>query len=152
IKGFTELSERLSPDELAKKLGLYLEAMTHAIVETKGTIDKFIGDAVMAIWNAPEPVPEHARAACRAALACIEKTKTLYQSAAWKGLPALHPRYGIHPDTVMIGHFGAPERISYTALGDGVNLAARLEPLCKQYGITAMVSETIAESAKDEFE
>jgi adenylate cyclase len=152
IQGFTSLSERVSPNELAEALGAYLETMTGAIRATGGTIDKFIGDAVMALWNAPAKLEGHAKLACRAALACKEATRELYASKAWKGLPALVTRYGIHTDTVLVGHFGAPERMSYTALGDGVNLAARLEGLCKQYGITILVSEAVADLASDDFE
>src|SRR5262249_50796409 len=152
IEGFTTLSEKLAPDELASKLGLYLETMTEAIRATDGTIDKYIGDAVMALWNAPGDVPSHPRAACRAALASVAATRALYASDAWRGLPALTTRYGVHTDRVMVGHFGAPARLSYTALGDGVNLAARLEPLCKQYGISLIVSEAVAEDAREEFE
>ena len=151
IEGFTQLSERLSPDELAKKLGLYLEAMTQAIVETKGTIDKFIGDAVMAIWNAPTPMEGHSTAACRAVLLCQEKLRALYASKAWEGLPSLTTRFGVHTGEVMVGHFGAPARLSYTALGDGVNLAARLEGLGKQYGVTRIVSEAVVAEIGDEF-
>jgi adenylate cyclase len=151
IEGFTTLSEKLSPDALAHKLGLYLETMTVAIQRAQGTIDKYVGDAVMALWNVPSPVPDHSRAACEAALACVEANAALYASEAWRGLPALVTRFGIHVDRVMVGHFGAPTRLSYTALGDGVNLAARLEPLCKQYGVILMASEAVVEQAGDAF-
>jgi adenylate cyclase len=73
----------------------------------------------------------------------MKATRALYASPAWKGLPSLFTRYGLHTARVMVGHFGAPERLAYTALGDGVNLAARLEPLCKQYGVGALASEAI---------
>ncbi|HEX3594215.1 MAG TPA: adenylate/guanylate cyclase domain-containing protein [Polyangiaceae bacterium] len=151
IEGFTSLSEKLTPDALAAKLGLYLEAMTTAIEATGGTIDKYIGDAVMAFWNAPQPTPAHAKRACEAVVSCKAALARLYASAEWSGLPSLVTRFGLHEAEVMVGHFGAPTRLSYTALGDGVNLAARLEPLCKQYGVTALVSHTIAEDAAPEF-
>ncbi|MEA2747290.1 MAG: adenylate cyclase [Myxococcales bacterium] len=151
IEGFTTLAEKLPPDVLAKRLGDYLAAMTGAIESTGGTIDKYIGDAVMAIWNAPTRVEHYGVQACRATLACMKATKELYASSAWSGLPALHTRFGIHEARVMVGNFGAPTRLTYTALGDGVNLAARLEPLCKQYGVSTLVSEAIVEHAKDEF-
>ena len=151
IEGFTTLAEKLPPDELAKRLGDYLEAMTTAIEATHGTIDKYIGDAVMAIWNAPVAVPEHELEVCRATLACMKATRKLYASSAWKGLPALVTRFGLHEASVLVGNFGAPTRLSYTALGDGVNLAARLEPLCKQYGVVVLASEAIVEKAKREF-
>ncbi len=147
IENFTALAERLPVDELAQHLGAYLEAMTRAIEATGGTIDKYIGDAVMAVWNAPSPVDDHPAAACAAALACEEATRALYASPAWTGLPPLTTRFGLHRARVLVGHFGAPTRLSYTALGDGVNLAARLEPLCKQYGVNALVSEDIAAAA-----
>jgi adenylate cyclase len=149
IEGFTSLSERLSPDALAVALGAYLEAMTSGVRSTEGTVDKFIGDAVMAFWNAPRRLPDHPLRACRAVLACMKATRALYASPAWDGLPPLFTRYGVHTARVMVGHFGAPERLSYTALGDGVNLAARLEPLCKQYGVAVLVSEAVVRAVGD---
>jgi adenylate cyclase len=151
IEGFTTLSERLPPDQLARHLGDYLEAMTSAVEATSGTIDKYIGDAVMAFWNAPSDVEGHAARACEAVIACKEATAALYASAAWHELPPLVTRFGLHTAEVMVGHFGARSRFNYTALGDGVNLAARLEPLCKQYGVTALVSDVIANAARDKF-
>jgi adenylate cyclase len=151
LRGFTDLAEAIPPDELARALGHYLDAMTEAIRATGGTIDKFIGDSVMAIWNAPSRVDDHAARACRAILACEAATARLYASPAWKGLPPLVTRFGVHTDRVMVGHFGAPARISYTALGDGVNLASRLEGLGKQYGVTRVVSEAVAREARGSF-
>jgi adenylate cyclase len=151
IKDFTALAEGLAPDRLARVLGLYLEAMTGAIHATEGTVDKYIGDAVMALWNAPRPCADHAVRACRAALACAESTARLYASPAWEGLPALVTRFGLNRDQVMVGHFGAPDRLSYTALGDGVNLASRIEGLNKQYGTTILAAESVYEAARESF-
>jgi adenylate cyclase len=151
LEAFTSLSERLTPDALAHALGLYLDAMTEAIRSCGGTIDKFIGDSVMALWNAPAPRAGHARLACDAILACKAATSALYLSPAWAGLPPLRTRFGVHRDQVMVGHFGAPERFSYTALGDGVNLASRLESLCKQYEVDAIVSEAVVSAAGPDF-
>jgi len=103
------------------------------------------------LWNAPTLRPEHARLACRAILECRTATAKLYASPSWTGLPPLRTRYGLHRDVVMVGHFGAPDRFSYTALGDGVNLASRLEALCKQYEVDAIVSEPIVEKAGRDF-
>jgi len=152
IKEFTNLAERLSPDDLARILGSYLEVMTTAIQAHSGTVDKYIGDAVMVIWNSPSPCPDHALKACYAALACIEATRELFDSPQWAGMPRLVTRFGLHRDEVMVGHFGAPDRMSFTALGDGVNLASRLESLNKQYGTTIIVSETIYSAAAAEFD
>jgi adenylate cyclase len=151
IEGFTSLSERLAPDALARALGHYLAAMTRAVQSTGGTVDKYIGDAVMAFWNAPTRCPDHARRACSAVLACLRETRELYGSELWNGLQPLFTRFGVHTARVMVGHFGAPDRFSYTALGDGVNLAARLEPLCKQYGVGVLVSEATVQATAGAF-
>jgi adenylate cyclase len=116
IRGFTSLAEQMPPDDLAEWLGAYLEAMTDAVRSTGGTIDKFIGDAVMALWNAPGAVVDHPRQACRAVLACKSATRALYASPRWRGRPALVTRFGVHSDRVLVGHFGAPERIWWTPL------------------------------------
>src|SRR6185436_16507256 len=121
------------------------------IHSTQGTIDKYIGDAIMAVWNTPTPCSDHPRRACEAALACREAEARLFGSPEWNGRLPLHTRFGIHRDRVMVGHFGAPDRMSFTALGDGVNLAARLEGLNKHYGTTILVSEAVREETKDEF-
>ncbi len=152
IEGFTSLAEKLPVSELALRLGEYLEVMTHAIEAHGGTIDKYIGDAVMALWNAPSPVERHAEAACRAVLACQRATEQLYASPRWAGLPPLITRFGLHQSRVLVGHFGSPTRLAYTALGDGVNLAARLEPLGKQYGVQVLVSEDIVAAAGEGFQ
>ncbi len=151
IKDFTTLAEHLPPDRLAQLLGEYFQAMTAPVLETDGTVDKYIGDAVMAIWNAPKPCDDHAVRACRAALACVEATRKLFATPAWGGMPALVTRFGLHTDDVLVGHFGAPNRMSFTAMGDGVNLAARLEGLNKQYGTTLLVSEAVYDKAKTTF-
>ena len=151
IEGFTSLSERLAPDALARALGQYLEAMTRGVRSTDGTVDKFIGDAVMAFWNAPRRLPDHAARACRAALGCVEATRELYASKAWGSLPPLFTRFGLHTGRAMVGHFGSPDRLSYTALGDDVNLAARLEGLCKQYDVAILASEAIVDAAGEAF-
>ncbi|HEY2744685.1 MAG TPA: adenylate/guanylate cyclase domain-containing protein, partial [Polyangia bacterium] len=152
IKDFTTFAEALPPERLATLLGRYFEVMTAAVTAHGGTVDKYIGDALMVMWNAPVPVADHAARACRAALACVEAARALCASDEWRGLPPLHTRFGIHSGDVMVGHFGAPERFSYTALGDGVNLAARLEGLNKQYGTTILVSAAVEEAVRGEFE
>jgi adenylate cyclase len=151
IEGFTTLAERLTPDALARALGEYLAAMTAGVRSTQGTIDKFIGDSVMAFWNAPVPCEDHALRACRAVVACQRHVAELYASPAWNGLPPLFTRFGLHRATVMVGNFGAPEHLTYTALGDGVNLASRLEGLCKAYHVSALASESIVNQSSRDF-
>lgn len=151
IESFTTLSERLSPDELARVLGSYLQVMTTTIQQHQGTIDKYIGDAVMAAWNTPSPCTDHVQKACAAALDCTAATARLFASTEWRDTPPLVTRFGLHVDEVMVGHFGAPDRMSFTCLGDGVNLASRLEGLNKQYGTTIIASEAVREQAGDGF-
>jgi adenylate cyclase len=153
IEGFTSHAEALPPARLAEALGRYLEAATVAVEATGGIVDKYIGDALMVIWNAPTPVADHARAACDAALACARATAACAESAWWRaeGLPPWRTRFGLHAGRVLVGHFGAPERLSYTAMGDGVNLAARLEGLNKTYGTTILASEDLRAQAGDRF-
>jgi adenylate cyclase len=153
IANFTTHAESLSPGALAEALGRYLEVATRAVEATGGTVDKYIGDALMVLWNAPTADARHPVSACRAALACAEATRALGVSPWWKaaGLPPWRTRFGVHSDRVLVGNFGAPDRLSYTAMGDGVNLAARLEGLNKVYGTTILVSEAIRRRAGDGF-
>ena len=151
VKDFTTLAEALSPNELASFMGRYFEVMTGAVHISKGIIDKYIGDAVMALWNVPSSTPGHPLLACQAALACREAEQG-FQVPAGLGRPRIATRFGIHRDSVMVGHFGAPDRMSYTAMGDGVNLASRLEGLNKHYGTSIIVSESVYDAAKDAFE
>jgi adenylate cyclase len=153
IKNFTAFSEELAPNELAAALGRYLDTMARIIQgETGGTIDKYIGDAIMALWNAPEPLADHAQWACLAAVRCREAGRELAQTTEWRGLPPFETRFGLHCGTALVGHFGAPDRMNYTAIGDAINLGARLEGLNKHYGTTIIASEPIVEAAREHFD
>lgn len=152
IQDFTSLSEKLAPNDLADALGRYLDVMAGIIQqETRGTIDKYIGDAIMTFWNAPEPVSGHAHMACLAALRCRDAGRALSQSPGWGPLPPFETRFGLHCGPALIGHFGARDRMNYTAIGDAVNLASRLEGQNKQYGTTIIASEAIVKAVGDEF-
>jgi adenylate cyclase len=151
IEGFTSVSEALPLDVLANALGRYLEAMTGAIHGSRGIIDKYTGDGVMALWNAPSPCDRHPAFACEAVLACIEATEQLFTSPAWAGLQPWRTRFGIHRAEVNVGHFGSPDRMSFTVMGDGVNLASRLEGLNKQYGTRILVSADAEREARETF-
>ncbi|MEO8206037.1 MAG: adenylate/guanylate cyclase domain-containing protein [Chthoniobacterales bacterium] len=152
IKNFTQFAESATPERLAEVLGQYMEAMATVIQNEHGTIDKYIGDAVMAFWNAPEKLDSHSLFACHAALRCDAALKSLYTSPAWKDAPKFETRFGLHRGTASVGHFGSPDRFNYTAIGDSINLASRLEGLNKYYGTTIITSETIYSVAKDKFE
>jgi adenylate cyclase len=152
IKSFTSLSEQLGPDELATALGDYLHVMAGVIHhECRGTIDKYIGDAIMTIWNAPEPVPDHPRLACRAALQARAAAQALMTTPAWGARPVFETRFGLHFDSAFVGHFGSPDRLSYTAIGNGINLASRLEGLNKLYGTTIIASEAMRQQVAGHF-
>jgi adenylate cyclase len=153
VKNFTTFSENLAPNELAAALGRYLDTMARIIQgETHGMIDKYIGDGIMALWNAPEPLADHAQCACLAALRCREAGRKLAQTAEWRGLPPFETRFGLHCGTALVGHFGAPDRMNYTAIGDTINIGARLECLNKDYGTTIIASEPIVEAAREHFD
>jgi adenylate cyclase len=152
IEGFTALAESMPPDELAELMASYFGRMTAAVHASHGIVDKFIGDAVMALWNAPEPTPGHPALACRAALACRDAERALLRSPEWAGRPRIRTRFGVHTDVVLVGHIGAPDRLNYTALGDGVNLASRLEGLNRHYGTSVLVSESVARAAAGKFD
>jgi adenylate cyclase len=139
LAGFTSLSESLSPEALVRLLGGYFEEMTKVIAAHRGTVDKFIGDGIMALWNAPQDEPDHAYFACEAALACQRRLDEMKKGDA--SLSRLSARIGIASGAALVGNIGSFERMNYTAMGDTVNLAARLESLGKVYGTRILVSE-----------
>lgn len=142
IRGFTSLSEKLSPEALVQVLNEYLNPMTQIVLEEKGTLDKYIGDAVMAIYNAPLDVAEHADHACRSALKMMVKLDELNRSFTERGIQAIDIGIGINTGDAVVGNMGAAMRFDYTAIGDNVNLASRLEGLNKMYGTHIIVSQS----------
>ncbi len=148
VRGFTTISEGLEPDQLASLMNEYLGAMTQVIRRQRGTLDKYIGDAIMAFWGAPVDDPEHARHAVSTAidmqLALTELNKTLVA----KGWPELHIGVGVNTGTMTVGDMGSPVRKAYTVMGDAVNLGSRLEGITKQYGVGIIVGETTREVLK----
>ncbi|PKN25837.1 MAG: hypothetical protein CVU65_07490 [Deltaproteobacteria bacterium HGW-Deltaproteobacteria-22] len=142
IKGFTSISERLEPLELAHQLGEYLAVMTRRIQERHGTVDKYIGDAVMAFWGAPSELADHAPQACTGILEALQDLKDLEAEKPF--LADFFTRVGIHTASVVVGNFGCEDRLNYTVIGDGVNLASRLEGLNKVFGTRIIVSQDTA--------
>lgn len=142
IRGFTTLSEKLSPEDLVQVLNEYLNPMTQIVLEEKGTLDKYIGDAVMAIYNAPLDVADHADHACRSALKMMIKLDELNRSFIERGIQTIDIGIGINTGDAVVGNMGAAMRFDYTAIGDNVNLASRLEGLNKMYGTHIIVSES----------
>ncbi|CAA6605960.1 Adenylate/guanylate cyclase [Rhodospirillaceae bacterium LM-1] len=151
IKGFTASAESTPPEQLMESLSDYFGRMSQAIHGHKGIIDKFIGDAIMAIWNAPLPDPDPMANACRAMLACREAGRALEREFAQRGLTPYYTRFGLHAGDVVVGNVGSLDRMQYTALGADVNMASRLEALNKLYGTQLLVSETVAAELHDRF-
>ena len=141
LAGFTAASEPLPPQAVAQALNAYFTRMTHTVHQHGGTLDKFIGDAVMAFWNAPLPEPEHAARALSCALDMQRDMHAL--RLQWQGTPfaALQLRIGLHTGEASVGHLGSQERFTYTAVGDAVNTAARMEAANKAFGTGILLSE-----------
>ena len=142
IRGFTNISERLDAQELADLLNSYLTEMTGIIFRNRGMLDKYIGDAVMAIWGAPFKEPQHARRACTAALDMLDRLGELQIGWKARGWPLLEIGIGVNTGVASVGNMGSTLRYGYTAMGDSVNLASRIEGLNKEYGTRIIVSES----------
>ncbi len=147
IAGFTTITEKLQPDEIVELMREYLSAMSDEVVDSGGTVDKFIGDAVMAFWGAPQINPQHARAACQTALASQERLRELQEKWKSEGRATFNMRIGVHTGDAVVGNFGSEKRLNYTVIGDSVNLASRLEGLNKQYSTSIMISEHTYQAA-----
>jgi adenylate cyclase len=151
IRGFSLFSETMAPEELAAFLGEYLTPMTELVLASGGTLDKYIGDAVMAFWGAPIDDALHAAHACEVALRMQESLAEL--CGGWKrdGKPAVAIGIGLNTGPMAVGNMGSVARFDYTVLGDQVNLAARLEALTKEYGVAILVGEATVAAAGDGF-
>jgi adenylate cyclase len=147
IRGFTSISEGLDAGELSQLMDEYLTPMTQIVHETEGTIDKYIGDAVMAFWGAPIYHPHHADQAVGAGLAMLKALEKLNVSFAKKDWPEVRIGVGVNTGMMSVGNMGSRFRRAYTVLGDAVNLGSRLEGITKIYGVAMLVSETTAHSA-----
>jgi adenylate cyclase len=143
VRNFTTIAESADPDMLMHQTSRYFSVLTEAFLAEGGTIDKFIGDAVMVFWNAPNPQHDHIERACRAVLAGRMACEKLNAQFEAEGLKPFFTRFGIHVGEAVVGNLGSTERMNYTALGNTVNLAARLEGLNKQFGSVILVSEGV---------
>jgi adenylate cyclase len=147
IRGFTTISEQYDAQGLTRFINRFLTPMTNIILERQGTIDKYIGDCIMAFWNAPLDDPKHAEHGCRSALAMVEGLRVLNIERATEaresGIPFLPVQIGIglNTDICCVGNMGSDQRFDYSVLGDGVNLASRLEGQSKTYGMTIVIGE-----------
>ena len=149
IRGFTTISEKLDAQELAIFLNGYLSDMTKIVFGTQGTLDKYIGDAVMAFWGAPIEEPDHAENACKAALAMMQRVHELQKKWEAEGKPKLDIGVGLNSGPASVGNMGSELQYGYTALGDTVNLSSRLEGLNKEYGTHILVNESTYMAVKE---
>ncbi|MGK0298132.1 MAG: adenylate cyclase [Gammaproteobacteria bacterium] len=149
IRGFTTISESLSASDLSELMNLYLTPMTAIIHTTRGTIDKYIGDAVMAFWGAPLNDPNHARHAIKGGLDMLERLKGVQEIFQDRGWPEIKIGVGINSGLMSVGDMGSEFRMAYTVLGDAVNLASRLEGLTKNYGVEIIVGQATKESVDE---
>jgi adenylate cyclase len=152
IRGFTTLAERTPPRELVALLNEYLTAMVEVLFKHGGTLDKYMGDAIMAFWNAPQPQPDHAVRACHTALemgATLDRLRAQWMA---RGVPALDIGIGLNTGPMIFGNMGSVLRTDFTVIGDSVNLGSRLEGLNKEYGTRIIIGASTREAAGDAFE
>jgi adenylate cyclase len=150
IRGFTSFSEKHQPEEVVSLLNEYLGAMTQIVFEHDGTLDKFVGDAIMALWGAPVGQPDHAERACRCALAMIRKLEELQGKWTAEGRYAIDIGIGINTGDMVVGNMGAEgKKMDYTVIGDNVNLGARLEGLTRKYNNHIIISAFTYGKVKD---
>jgi adenylate cyclase len=149
IAGFTQIAETLDPEDLTARTSTYFSAVGEELVRTGATIDKYIGDSIMAFWNAPEPQEHHAALACLGALRAARRVDALNAELVRDGFPPLRTRFGIHTGEAVVGNVGSVDRMNYTALGHTVNLASRLEGMNKRYGTTILVSGAVRQAVGD---
>jgi class 3 adenylate cyclase len=148
ISKFTSIVEKMDPERLVQDLCVYFESISKIILENKGTIDKYIGDAVMAFWGAPIPMENHAEKACYSAIVIQNNLRKLFQQ---EKIPFL-TRIGIHTGNVIVGNLGYKERLNYTIIGDTVNVSSRLEGINKIYGTEIIISESTYKECQNNFE
>jgi class 3 adenylate cyclase len=147
LEDFSTHSERLPPDALLSQMSTYFETVSNAISEEHGTVDKFIGDGVMAFWGAPLPRSDHVLRACAGALRAARRMDRVNEEWTKEGREQMRLRIGLNCANVLVGNFGSSERLSYTVMGDGVNVAARLEGVNKLFGTTICISDAVLADA-----
>jgi adenylate cyclase len=149
IRSFTTISENMDAHELVALLNEYFTEMVGIIMEEDGVVDKYIGDAIMAVFGAPVVKPDDAKRAVRAAVRMREALKGLNEKLVARGIPALKTGIGLHTGEVVAGNIGSEKRMEYTVIGDAVNLASRLETTTKDLGVNILISEDTYKLVKD---
>jgi class 3 adenylate cyclase/ABC-type nitrate/sulfonate/bicarbonate transport system substrate-binding protein len=150
LENFSTHAEQLPPNELLGQLSTYFEEVSRAISEEHGTVDKFIGDGIMAFWGAPAPRSDHVLRACAGSMRAARRMEKVNRTWKAEGRPSIRMRIGLHCANVLVGNVGSSERLSYTVMGDGVNVAARLEGVNKTFGTTICISDSVFEAVGPE--
>ena len=151
VADFTSKTEKADPSQVMIYTSRYFAALSEEIMSHQGTVDKFIGDAVMAFWNAPAGDPDHVTNACKAVLGCVRRNAELNTSFRSEGWPPYTTRFGLHVGDAVVGNVGSSDRMNYTALGATINLTARLEGLNKNYGTQILASADVKARAESSF-
>jgi adenylate cyclase len=149
MRGFTKMSEKMEPTKLQELLNGVFSRLTDLIRSNRGTIDKYMGDCVMAFWGAPVDIPDHARLAVKAAMEMANAVRKVNEDHRAKGIPEIGIGIGLNTGTMCVGDMGSNIRLAYTVIGDSVNLGSRLEGLSKVYGVDIVVSETTRKLAPE---
>jgi len=151
VKDFTTISEQVSPERLMEFTSEYLDGLVKIVLEHHGTVDKFVGDQIMAFWNAPAPNPNHAMDACRTVLACRDWSNAQNERWAREGTPILYTRFALHLGDAIVGNVGSSDRMDYTVVGATINLGSRIEGLNKVYGTQVLITQPVADAVGDAF-
>jgi adenylate cyclase len=149
IYDFTTISEGNSPEAVVTMLSDYFDILNRTVNANNGTIVQFLGDSIFAMWNAPVADENHAENACRAALAMRDALVEFNAEQKRKGLPEFRTRFGLHTGEAVVGSVGAVDRLQYTAMGDTINVASRLEGMNKEHGTTILASSAVYERCHD---
>lgn len=152
IRGFTSLAEKLSPEEVLSLLNEYMEAMTEVVYRYNGTVDKFIGDGIMALFGAPMPSPNHAWQAVATAIAMQNELLRFHEVWAERGVPLFDIGIGINTGEMVFGNIGSSKRMDFSVIGDSVNIASRTESLNREWGTRILITEATYEAIKDQIE
>jgi len=151
VKDFTTISEQVSPERLMEFTSEYLDGLVKIVLEHHGTVDKFVGDQIMAFWNAPAPNPNHAADACRTVLACRDWSNAQNERWAREGTPILYTRFALHLGDAIVGNVGSSDRMDYTVVGASINLGSRIEGLNKVYGTQVLITQPVVDAVGDAF-
>ncbi len=150
LENFSTYAEQLAPNALLDQMSVYFEQVSKAISEEHGTVDKFIGDGIMAFWGAPVALDDHVLRACAGALRAARRMEKVNEAWRAEGRTSIRTRIGLHCANVLVGNVGSSERLSYTVMGDGVNVASRLEGMNKIFGTTICISDSVFEAVGSE--